>query len=466
MDIDRLSFVIPVKDEEKTIRELFDRIAGEVSTLQRDFETIFIDDGSTDGSWEIIKALADEHPDKVVAFRFRRNCGKADALAIGFEAARGEVVFTLDADLQDDPSEIPRFLAKLDEGFDIVSGWKKSRHDPWHKVLPSRVFNRMLSSALGVRLHDHNCGFKCYRAEVIKSLHLYGEMHRMIPSLGSIKGFRSSEIVVQHHPRRHGQSKYGVKRFLRGFMDMQTVYFLKNFRERPLHLFGGLALLAVIGGAGLMAVSFLPGLSERMFTQLTVIAELLGASSLPLMGLGLLAELMVHGRVEKERRPVVAETVKRSEFSAGPVANNIIPLAFASGGSSSSNATVLIVDDQPDVREIMRLQLESIGLPADEAVDGGDAIARLNEHTAVVLLDLEMPGGGGMNCLQHIKKYRSDVRIIIVSANSEVVTAVQAMKLGAFDYIAKPFKEDQLIRSVRKALQMRALAADGVERTA
>ncbi len=177
--------------------------------------------------------------------RFRQNCGKAAALTAGFRAASGAVIFTLDADLQDDPDEIHRFLEKLGEGFDLVSGWKKVRHDPWHKVLPSRVFNQMLSHFSGVKLHDHNCGFKCYRAEVAKSLTLHGEMHRMVPALSAIGGFKSTEIVVRHHPRVHGVSKYGFERYIRGFMDMVTVGFLRKYRERPSHFLG--AIVAICG---------------------------------------------------------------------------------------------------------------------------------------------------------------------------------------------------------------------------
>lgn len=467
-----LSFVVPVKDEEKTIRELFDRIAHEVTALERNFEIIFIDDGSTDSSWEVIQTLATENPGKIVAFRFRRNCGKADALATGFEAARGEIVFTLDADLQDDPKEIPRFIAKLDEGFDIVSGWKQTRHDPWHKVLPSRVFNRMLSRVNGVSLHDHNCGFKCYRAEVIKSVSLYGEMHRMIPSLGSIKGYRSSEIAVQHHPRLHGQSKYGVKRFLRGFMDMQTVYFLKNFRERPLHLFGGLALTAFVLAALFFTVGFVPGLTVRMSTRLTIIAEGLAASSLPLMALGFLAELVVHGRVEKERRPVISETLKKSGVKQdnpdNVIAMTLPPMPDLQEMTThpSGKPVILIADDQPRMRELMRLQLEDVGVQVDEAGDGNEAIAKMTDYTAVVLLDLDMPGKGGLECLTHIKKYRSDVQVIIVSANEEVMTAVRVMKLGALDYVSKPFNGEQLVKAVRKALQVRGHHAELLQHTA
>ena len=197
-----------MKDEATTLGVLCDRIMASVPE-GFDLEIVFIDDGSKDKSWEVIESLVKLDPRRVRGIRFRHNCGKAAALTAGFRAARGQVVFTLDADLQDDPVEVPRMLAKLDEGYDIVSGWKRMRNDPWHKVFPSRIFNWLVSRVGGVRLHDHNCGFKCYRAEVTAELTLHGELHRLIPSLAAIKGFRTAEIPVLHHPRRQGLSKYG-----------------------------------------------------------------------------------------------------------------------------------------------------------------------------------------------------------------------------------------------------------------
>ncbi|MEM9412436.1 MAG: glycosyltransferase family 2 protein [Planctomycetota bacterium] len=229
-----LSFVVPVMNEEETLEELYLGISEQAAEFGH-FEVIFIDDGSTDSSWDIITALVDVYPDYVRGIKFRSNRGKAAALQTGFELVRGQAVFTMDADLQDDPKEIPRFISKLNEGFDLVSGYKAKRHDPWHKVLPSRVFNRMLSHFSKVSLHDHNCGFKCYRQKVVKSLMLFGELHRMTPSLSGMQGFRVTEIVVEHHARRCGVSKYGVERFIRGFSDMLTMGFLRVYRERPSH---------------------------------------------------------------------------------------------------------------------------------------------------------------------------------------------------------------------------------------
>lgn len=296
-----LSFVIPAMNEEETLCELFDGIRNNVPSDS--FEVIFIDDGSTDETWMVMQALADVHKDQVIGLRFRSNRGKASALAIGLEAARGDIIFTMDADLQDDPKEIPNFLAKLDEGYDLVSGWKQVRHDPWHKVLPSRVFNRMLSWFSGVALHDHNCGFKAYRAELAKSLSLYGELHRMVPSLAGIQGFRVAEIPVQHHPRQHGVSKYGVERFIRGFSDMLTIGFLRRFRQRPSHFTNAVAIVygmvaTTLLAAGLFSLSTTAG----VFTALAGV--LVAGMSFACVISGLICELVIRSGRESEANPV------------------------------------------------------------------------------------------------------------------------------------------------------------------
>ena len=235
------------------------------------------------------------------AIRFRRNFGKAAALSAGIHAAQGETIVTLDADLQDDPAELPRFLAELDKGFDVVSGWKRVRHDPWHKVLPSRVFNWFVGLLTCVRLHDHNCGMKCYRAEVLREVRLYGELHRFIPVLAAARGFRTGEIPINHRPRRFGESKYGVRRFMKGFLDLLTVKFLTGFGQRPQHLLGGIGLVSyALGGLGLIYLgitwlirlwypeAFAP-LHERPLLIYAVAALLLGAQ---MMSIGFLAELI------------------------------------------------------------------------------------------------------------------------------------------------------------------------------
>ncbi len=287
-----VSFVIPVMNEEATLEELVDGILANFSDKSK-VEIIFIDDGSTDDSWAVIQALSDLHTGVVRGLRFRNNRGKAAGLQVGFEAANGDLIFTMDADLQDDPTEIPRFIMKIEEGYDLVSGWKAVRHDPWHKVLPSRVFNRMLSHFSKVKLHDHNCGFKCYRREVAKSIRLFGELHRMVPSLAGMQGFKVTEIVVQHHARQHGVSKYGIERFIRGFSDMLTMGFLRVYRERPSHFtnacavgYGGIAFCLALAGV-LVGATSVPGVL-CLLTALTFVG--MGGAS---MMVGLLSELMI-----------------------------------------------------------------------------------------------------------------------------------------------------------------------------
>jgi hypothetical protein len=233
-----------------------------------------------------------------VGLRHRRNFGKARGLATGFAAASGELVLTMDADLQDDPAEIPRFLAKLDEGFDLVSGWKQRRQDPLGKTLPSRVFNATVRRVSGVPLHDFNCGFKLYRADVVRNIRLYGELHRFTPVLAHAEGFRVGELAVRHHPRRWGTSKYGWSRLIKGFLDLLTVTFLTEYRQRPMHVLGvpGVVALATGGliGLWLTAEKILTGASigNRPLLLLAVLLVLVGVQ---FFGLGLLGELLVHG---------------------------------------------------------------------------------------------------------------------------------------------------------------------------
>ena len=298
-----LSIIVPVYNEQDSLSELLQRIAAVGQAQQLDIEVWFVDDGSRDGSWQRITELAKAQPN-VHGLRLRRNFGKAAALSAGFDSARGERLITMDADLQDDPNEIPALLAKLDEGFDVVTGWKQVRHDPWHKVGPSRIFNRLISWLTGVHLHDHNCGLKAYRSEVIQEVKLYGEMHRFVPVLAAARGFRVAEIPVLHQPRKHGVSKYGFERFIKGLLDLFTVYFLTGFRNRPQHLLGsmGLASLA-FGSIGLMWLTLLWAwtrvsnslpeddvhLHTRAIFYYCIVALLLGAQ---LLSVGFIAELI------------------------------------------------------------------------------------------------------------------------------------------------------------------------------
>ena len=240
-DPQMISLVIPVYNERESLVALHAEISEVAAKLTEHVEIIFVDDGSKDDSWQLVCDLASKD-ERIRGIKFRRNFGKAAALAAGFAAAKGGVIITMDADLQDDPHEIPHFLEKLRGGLDVVSGWKKVRHDPWHKVIPSRVFNKFLSVLTGVHLHDHNCGMKAYRAEALHEVHLYGEMHRFVPVLAFARGFKVGELVIQHRARKFGSSKYGWKRFIKGALDVITVRLLTGFGRRPQHFIGAWGL--------------------------------------------------------------------------------------------------------------------------------------------------------------------------------------------------------------------------------
>ncbi|MDR3639148.1 MAG: glycosyltransferase family 2 protein [Isosphaeraceae bacterium] len=312
-----ISVVIPLYNEEESLAQLhaeLDRVFG--ADVIGPAELLFVDDGSRDGSWRVIQEAAKRDP-RVRGIRLRRNFGKAAALTAGFESARGKVVFTLDGDLQDDPAEIPRFLETLDQGLDVVSGWKRTRHDPWHKVLPSRVFNAMVSRLTGCHLHDHNCGFKVYRREVLREVGIYGELHRFVPVLAHAKGFRVGEIEVNHRPRRFGSSKYGVARFIKGLLDLITVRFLTRFSQRPLHVLGtiGLGLLTLgVFGLAYMAVVWLDPANRPIGDRplLLYSATFLGVGT-QLVTLGVLAELVTSYSIRAEDTFSVAETIEPSE---------------------------------------------------------------------------------------------------------------------------------------------------------
>ena len=296
-----LSIIIPVRDESESLAELHAEICGACDEVPTDFEIVFVDDGSQDRSWDVIEDLS-QRDDRVSGIRFRRNFGKAAALTAGMRAAGGELVMIMDADLQDDPVEIPSFLAKLDEGYDVVNGWKAERLDPWHKVYPSKVFNGMVSVLTGLKLHDHNCGFKLFRAVVAKEIRIYGELHRFIPVLAHARGFRVAEMPVHHRERRFGRSKYGFGRFARGFLDLLTVKFLTGFGQRPQHILGlaglvffalGFVGLCFLGLIWILTNVFDAGfgpIGNRPLLPYSIAALLLGAQAL---SLGLLAELLV-----------------------------------------------------------------------------------------------------------------------------------------------------------------------------
>lgn len=291
-----ISAVISMLDEEASLDELIARLETVLGALAGDrYEIIFVDDGSRDGSFAIVRH-AHERNTRIRGIRFRRNYGKSAALAVGFEHARYEIVVTLDADLQDDPAEIPRLLAVLDEGYDLVSGWKQVRHDPLEKTLPSKLFNAVVSAVSGLRLHDFNCGLKAYRAEVIRTVTLYGEMHRYIPALAHWEGFRVTEIPVQHHRRKYGRSKFGASRYLKGFLDLLTVILTTRYLKRPLHLFGSIGTLLLVVGFAIalgLTIEWMFGgtyLTNRPLLLMAVAFMIVG---MQLISIGLVGELIV-----------------------------------------------------------------------------------------------------------------------------------------------------------------------------
>ena len=290
-----VSVVLPVLDEVDSLGVLHRELTEALERLGRSYEILFVDDGSRDGSFEQIEKLALTDP-RVRGLQLRRNFGKAAALAVGFQEARGALVVTLDADLQDDPAEIPRLLTRLEDGFDLVSGWKQERQDPRSKTWPSRLFNWVTRLMTGVPLRDFNSGFKIYRREVVKDLRLYGELHRFIPALAAWRGFRVTEVPVHHRPRRYGRTKFGSARLWRGFLDLMTVLFLTRYTRRPLHLFGGLGLIAWTVGFGVnlyLTGIWLSGaepIGQRPLLAFGVLSMLVGVQ---FFAVGLLSELVL-----------------------------------------------------------------------------------------------------------------------------------------------------------------------------
>jgi len=297
-----ISVVVPVHDEERSVALLLDELRSALEPLDRPWEAIFVDDGSTDGTFSALTRLHARN-EEVRVVRLRRNFGKAVALMAGFEQAGGGIVVTIDGDLQDDPAEIPRLLAKLDDGFDLVSGWKTRRRDPWLRRILSRMFNFTAGRMSGLRLHDMNCGLKAYRGEVVRELRLYGELHRFIPVLAHHRGYRIAELPVNHRPRSHGRSRYGPERYLRGFLDLFSVSFLGRYGHRPLHLFGGLGLLLGLGGVGVLVyLTILKAGGEAIGKRpLLILGVLLVVVGIQLFSLGLLSEMIISHHEERPR---------------------------------------------------------------------------------------------------------------------------------------------------------------------
>jgi len=307
-----VSIVIPVYNEEENLPPLLEQVHGALGGI--DYEVILVDDGSQDRSFEIIRAgvRADR---RVRAVRLRTNSGQTAALSAGFAAARGEIIAPLDADLQNDPADIPRLLEILGQGYDVVSGWRRDRHDDrWTRVIPSRVANRLISRISGVRLHDYGCTLKVYRRDILKRLRLFGEMHRFIPIYAAREGARVTEAPVTHHPRRHGRSKYGPGRTLKVLLDLLTIQFLTSYATKPIYIFGGIgAVLCGLGfavaGITLLQKIFLSAWVHR--NPLALLAVFLVLVGMQLVMMGVLAELIVRIWHETQRRPgyTVSETI-------------------------------------------------------------------------------------------------------------------------------------------------------------
>ncbi|MGK7653927.1 glycosyltransferase family 2 protein [Roseovarius sp. B08] len=306
-----ISVVVPFLNERDTLKTLVARVSDVLRTQGEAFEIILVDDGSTDGSGVEAAELERRCP-PVCLITLKRNFGKAAALSAGLSAARGDVIVTMDADLQDLPEELPGFLAEIDAGFDVVSGWKRKRHDPLSKTLPSKVFNFVLSRAFSLRLHDFNCGFKAYTREAANYLQrrLYGDLHRFTPALLHSAGFRITELPVKHEPRRFGHSKFGSGRLMRGLLDLLTVVLLTRYRSRPLHFFGGIGLgfgaLGVLGLVYLTALWFLGlgPIGDRPLLLFSILSTLAG---LQLIGVGLIGELVVVSKGHQDAPYVLDE---------------------------------------------------------------------------------------------------------------------------------------------------------------
>jgi len=295
-----LTVLVPVLNEAENMRPLVEKLVQDLKPLGKSYEILVIDDGSTDGTFDQLRALTPSIPG-LRGVRFRRNFGKSAALSVGFREAGGRVVVTMDGDLQDDSAEIGRLLAKIDEGFDLVSGWKQNRKDSISKTVPSKLFNAVTSAVSGVPLHDMNCGLKAYRREVTQTIHLRGELHRFIPVLAHWSGFRVGEIRTVHHPRIHGKTKFGVSRFLNGFLDLTAVMFLTTSSNRPVHLFGRVGVAFALAGAVVTVIYTWPwflgeGLRLRPGLLFGLVLVILG---IQFLSLGFLGEMIAGSRAEE-----------------------------------------------------------------------------------------------------------------------------------------------------------------------
>jgi len=298
-----ISFVIPIYNEEMSIRELYDKIVDQMRGLNKGYEIIFVDDGSNDTSFEILKKIGKENP-SVKVIKLRKNFGKSVALSSGFKIAKNDIIITMDSDLQDDPLEIPYFIEKISVGYDLVSGWKQHRKDPmFSKNLPSKMFNFMIGLFSGLKLHDYNCGFKAYRRTLACKLPLYGDLHRFTPAIAYSMGFKVVEIPVKHHARKFGHSKYGLNRFTHGLFDFITVLFLTKFLKRPMHLFGFFGITSFLFGFNIclyLSILWFSGerIGNRPLLSLGILLIILG---IQFISTGLIAEMITFNQREKEQ---------------------------------------------------------------------------------------------------------------------------------------------------------------------
>jgi len=309
-----LTVVIPVHNEEESLTPLCEKLDATLAGLDFVSEIVFIDDGSTDRTFDVIAEMASRF-DRIRAVRFRRNYRKAAALAAGFKEARGEIIITMDGDLQDDPEEIPNLLAALgEEDLDLVSGWKKKRHDPLSKTIPSRIFNLVTSAVAGIRLHDFNCGLKAYRREVAADAlpYLYGELYRYLPAIAHWAGYRVGELVVQHHPRRFGRSKFGAGRLLNGLLDLMTITFVVRFMTTPMHIFGTLGLLSTLAGSligGYISYLWLETGTIQNRHPLLILSVLLIIVGIQFFSTGLLGDMLASVYQRSGRTPPISDRV-------------------------------------------------------------------------------------------------------------------------------------------------------------
>jgi glycosyltransferase involved in cell wall biosynthesis len=332
-----LSIVVPALNEGAALPGLLDEIGAACGSMDVQWEAIVVDDGSTDGSMEEVERLAAGRPE-LRGVRLRRNFGKSAALAAGFDRCAGRTIVTIDGDGQDDPADIPKLVAELDRGADLVSGWKRQRRDPLSRRLASRVFNRVTAWLTGVSMHDMNCGFKAYRGECARSLEVYGELHRYMPVLADQQGWRVAELPVNHRPRRHGSSRFGVERYLRGALDLLTVVFIGRYQHRPLHLFGGIGAALTAIGVAICAYLTAVKIGGAAIGQrpLLFLGVLLIVVGIQLFTLGLLGQMIVVARRDRDRGESGTARIERVTGFEGDEASSVVGRGRSTMGTNES----------------------------------------------------------------------------------------------------------------------------------